>query len=267
MLKSGRVLKVFYPTLLHITCLAHGLYRVCESLREMFPEVNDLVSTVKRIFVRAPSHTIIWKVVCPEVPLPPEPVLIRWGTWIDAALFYAKNFEKVKNVVSQLLPEDAVADWKVSKIAQEPLPCLKRGLYCRKLAFLPAVLTCLEEAGLPLGRTFAILDKAKSNLDSIAGQKGLLLQNKFNSVLERNPDVLLLRSIVGCLKAEEGYIPEGFGPGDVANLKFCPTANVDVERTFSVYKTVLTVRRHRLVEKNVVQIMVTHCFYSRAADC
>ena len=54
---------------------------------------------------------------------------------------------------------------------------------------------------------------------------------------------LVLRSIVGCLKGEEGSFPEGFGPGDVANFKFCPTANVDVERTL-VYKTVLTDRCH-----------------------
>ena len=77
MLKSGRELKVFYPTLLHITCLAHGLHHVCKSVHEMFPEVNDLVSTVKRIFVKAPSRIIIWKEVCPEVSLPPEPVLTR----------------------------------------------------------------------------------------------------------------------------------------------------------------------------------------------
>ena len=95
------------------------------------------------------------------------------------------------------------------------------------LAFLSAVLTCLEEAGLPLERAFAILGEAKSNLDSIAGQKGLLLPNVFNSVLERNPDVLVLCSIVGFLKGEEGSLHEGFGPGDVTNLKFCPTANVD----------------------------------------
>ena len=83
-------------------------------------------------------------------------------------------------------------------------------------------------------------------------------------MLERNPDVLVLRSIVGCLKGEEGSLPEGFGHGGIANFKFCPTANV--ERTFSVNKTVLTNRRHCLTEENVVKIMVTHCFYSRAAD-
>ena len=114
----------------------------------------------------------------------------------------------------------------MSEIAQEPLPCLRLGLHCRKLGFPSCCSNYLEEAGLPLERAFTILDEAKSNLDSIAGQKGLLLQNNFNSVLERNPDVLVLRSIVGCLEGEEGSLPEAFGPGDVANFKFYPTANI-----------------------------------------
>ena len=44
------------------------------------------------------------------------------------------------------------------------------------------------------------------------------------------------------------------------------SANVDMERTFSVYKTVLTDRSHCLTEENVVKIMVTHCFYSGAVS-
>ena len=233
-LKSGREQKVFYPTLLHITCLAHGLHRVCESVREMFPEVNDLVSTVKGVFVKVPSRIIIWKEVCPEVPLPPEPMLTRWGTWIDAALFYAKKIEKVKTVASQLSPEDAAAIGKCQKLLKNHRLASDLVFIAGNLAFLPAVLTRLEEAGLPLERAVAIFDEAKSNFDSIAGQKGLLSQSKFKSVLERNSDVLVLRSIVGCLKGEEGSLslPEGFGPGVVPNFKFCPTANVDVERIF-----------------------------------
>ena len=62
--------------------------------------------------------------------------------------------------------------------------------------------------GLPLEIAFVILDEVKSNLDSIAGQEGLLLQNKFNSVLERNPNALVLRSIVGCLKVRKAPSPK-----------------------------------------------------------
>ncbi|GBP31961.1 hypothetical protein EVAR_18500_1 [Eumeta japonica] len=34
MVKAGQALKVFYPKLLHITCLAHGLHRVAEEIRK-----------------------------------------------------------------------------------------------------------------------------------------------------------------------------------------------------------------------------------------
>jgi len=33
------------------------------------------------------------------MPLPPEPVITRWGTWLNAAMFYADHFETFKNVV------------------------------------------------------------------------------------------------------------------------------------------------------------------------
>ena len=159
-------------------------------------------------------------------------MLTRLGTSIDAALFYAKHFEKFKNVVSQLLAEDAAVIGKCQKLLTNHRLVSGLAFIAGSLAFLPAVLTRHEEAGLPLERAFAIPGEAKSNLDSIAGQKGLLLPNKVNSVLERNPDVLVLRSIVGCLKGEKGSLPEGFGPGDVTNFKFCPTANVDVGQPF-----------------------------------
>jgi len=36
MVKSGHVLKVFYPKLIHITCMAHGLHRLSEAIRDKF---------------------------------------------------------------------------------------------------------------------------------------------------------------------------------------------------------------------------------------
>jgi hypothetical protein len=35
----------------------------------------------------------------PNVPLPPEPVVTRWGTWLDAAIFQANHYSHIKNIV------------------------------------------------------------------------------------------------------------------------------------------------------------------------
>ncbi len=34
---------------------------VSEQMRDVFPEVNDLVSTVKIFFLKEPSHVQVWK--------------------------------------------------------------------------------------------------------------------------------------------------------------------------------------------------------------
>jgi len=49
MVKSGKALKVFYPKLIHVTCMAHGLYRVAEAIREKYQNVDRLISNTKNI--------------------------------------------------------------------------------------------------------------------------------------------------------------------------------------------------------------------------
>lgn len=43
-------LKVLYPKMIHVTCLAHGIHRVADFIRGQFKDVNDLISNVKKIF-------------------------------------------------------------------------------------------------------------------------------------------------------------------------------------------------------------------------
>ncbi len=77
MLRCGKLLKAFFPFLLHITCLAHGLHRVAEKVREKFPDVNRLIVTGKKVFLKAPSRREAFTAGCPNLSLPPEPVVTR----------------------------------------------------------------------------------------------------------------------------------------------------------------------------------------------
>ena len=45
MLKAAKALQVFYPNLIHVTCLAHGLHRIAEKICAQFPAVNDLIAS------------------------------------------------------------------------------------------------------------------------------------------------------------------------------------------------------------------------------
>lgn len=101
-------LAVLYPKMLHVTCLAHGLHRVCEVIRATFPNVNSLISSVKKVFRKAPHRKQAYHEASGgNIPLPPSPIITRWGTWLEAAIFYANNFELIDSVVFSLDPEEA----------------------------------------------------------------------------------------------------------------------------------------------------------------
>jgi hypothetical protein len=70
--------------------------------------VDALVSRTKKVFIKALAHKMLFKSMAPGVPLSPEPVITRWGTWIDAAIYYCDHFQVLKNVDS-MKTEDARA--------------------------------------------------------------------------------------------------------------------------------------------------------------
>lgn len=52
MVCAMKALKVLYPKMIHVTCLAHGLHRVAEFIRSQMKDVNNLISSVKKIFLK-----------------------------------------------------------------------------------------------------------------------------------------------------------------------------------------------------------------------
>lgn len=98
----GRLLKELYPNLIHVTCLAHALHNVCESIREEFDILNDFVGKAKLFFLKNPTRIQLFRDMVPGVPLPPSPCVTRWGTWIDAIGYYNEHFEEVARVSRQL---------------------------------------------------------------------------------------------------------------------------------------------------------------------
>lgn len=101
MVKCGQALIALYSKMIHVTCAAHGLHRVAEEVQSQYESVDQLNSNIKKIFRKAPSHLLFFKTEVPNLPLPPEPVLTRWGTWINAAIYYCENFEIIFNIVNK----------------------------------------------------------------------------------------------------------------------------------------------------------------------
>jgi hypothetical protein len=84
-LKATTALKLFYQNLIHFTCVA-------EEVRSNFPDVNKLISSTEKVFVKAPQRVQCHRNQLPDVALLPEMVLTRWCTWIQAVNFYNEHF-------------------------------------------------------------------------------------------------------------------------------------------------------------------------------
>jgi hypothetical protein len=60
-IKAAEGLSVSCPKLIHVTCVAHALHRVCETIPVLYPNVDKLVANEKKIFVKSPARTELFK--------------------------------------------------------------------------------------------------------------------------------------------------------------------------------------------------------------
>jgi len=74
--------------MIHVTCLAHGLSRVAETVRVKYSDIDRLIANGKKVFRKCPSRIQAFRAIAPMIPLPPRPVLTRWGKFNFNFLFY-----------------------------------------------------------------------------------------------------------------------------------------------------------------------------------
>ena len=51
---------------------------------------------------KSPKRIQLFKEIAQDIQLPPRPTIVRWGTWLSAAIYYSKNFELIRYVLRQL---------------------------------------------------------------------------------------------------------------------------------------------------------------------
>lgn len=238
MLSAFRMIKLMFPNLNHITCIAHALHRVCESVRSKYATANRFVSEMKKVLLKSPFRTQLYRETT-DLPLPPDPVVTRWGTWVNAAVFYAENFNAIKEFLYRLDAEDAQAIDAAQKLSQDET-VRQQLLEVYDLKNVVHAIKKLEAQGITVQEQWNILQEVQSQLPGFA-------KAKLEASLAKNPDIL--------------KIVENFKT--VENLEFCikakyaPLTSVDVERSFSVCKNTLSTNRESFTFCNLEMINVT----------
>ncbi|KAL4120565.1 hypothetical protein QTP88_013235 [Uroleucon formosanum] len=262
MVKSGKSLQVLYSKMVHITCLAHGLHRVAEQIRIHFPEINSLISNIKKVFLKAPYRINLFKNLAPGIPLPPEPIITRWGTWLNAVYYYCEHFLHIKNVILQLDPDD-VLDIKNAKQLVENTEIEENLIYIKSnFVFLATEITRLETSGMLLSESVCCIEKVKQQIKQALGKTGETVTKKLDNVLNKNSGFKILTIISNILKGEKisrEELPEDLTCDDLIYYKFAPITSVDVERSFSKYKHILSDRRRRFLFENLIKVLIVQC--------
>jgi len=178
MIKSVKSIKTLYSKMIHTTCLAHGLHRVAETVCILNPEVDKIIASVKKIFIQAPSRVQIFKDISPLLTLPPELVLTRWGTWIQAALYYCEHFEIIKLIVNSLNKDDAISIKTAQKYIEKQHIQIQLVFIKSNFSFLPNAIKSLEKQNMTLASSISIVRDAEMKLTQIGGAQGKTVKTK-----------------------------------------------------------------------------------------
>jgi hypothetical protein len=57
----------------------HGFHLIAEKIRENYYNVDKIIANVKKVFLKVPYRVAIFKDKAPNIPLPPDPIITRWG--------------------------------------------------------------------------------------------------------------------------------------------------------------------------------------------
>ncbi|XP_016656871.2 uncharacterized protein LOC107882682 [Acyrthosiphon pisum] len=263
MVKAGTALQVFYSKMLHVTYAAHGLHRVAEQVRSHFSTVDKLIASVKQVFKKAPSRLQLFKNELPGVKLPQEPVITRWGTWLNAATYYCENIQAVRHIIGLLDQEDAISIQKAKKCLDNPN--LENNLAYIKSNFsiLSVTIDKLQAKNMSLATSLNIIENIEETLKTLNGEHGKHIYFKLKNVLEKNSGLSKLKHISNILDGEENTnIGELLGEltcSDIVYFKYAPIVSVDVERSFSTYKTLLADNRRKFKFDNLAKHLIIQC--------
>lgn len=266
MVKAGSVLKKLFTKMIHTTCSADALHRIAEEVRGQFNTVDELISNMKTIFRKAPYRVALFKSIAQGIRLPPEPILTRWGTWLEAAIFYCENFQIISSVINALDENDADSIKKVKLCLLKP--GLENNLAYIKSNFqvLTMAIVKLQTKNLPLADSLTVIQEVKSKFQSLKGTQGKAVILKLQKVFEKNEGLKMLEKISNILEGEDeisdmSQFPDDYSCNDFVYFKYAPTTSVDVERSFSSYKTLLSdnrraftfenLRKHLIIQLNV----------------
>lgn len=220
-LKVGKMLKIIYPDMKHVTCLCHGLHNFAELIRNRCPTINKFISKFKKLLKNNSKNKKLFKNIT-KISLPPFPIMTRWGTWLDCALWFYNN----SSLVTLFLDEHVAINLK----KQFDKPSFDREYReIQEFLRLPRIIKSLESSNLSVYQHLDLLNEARNLIQDSA------IKDQFDHIFDTNPDLQFFKSFSGIKSNEKYYM-------------YAPLTSCWVERSFSAMKQILSDNRNLSVD-------------------
>jgi hypothetical protein len=236
--KAGKMLKLLFPKLKHVTCLCHMLHRLCETIRQNCTKLDSFMADFKRIFIKNKNNQEEF-IKNTQIKLPKFPVLTRWGTWIECASYIFKNYAILLNFFNS----NPTIYCQLS-IVFENETLINQLRFVNNCQFITEAINKLENEAIRTEEQVKILLKVISKVHE---DNDVVLVKKMSALIKKNPDLnfFLTYNAVTCGIEEKLF-------------EYVPLVSASAERSFSLLKILFTERRTNLTPDNLEKLLILY---------
>lgn len=262
MIDAFNSFKYLYPNMIHMTCMAHGIHRVCEFIRKKFPLLNTFISSMKKVFRQSAAHRNIFKELTDGLPLPPQTIVTRWGSWLTAVHYYSENFEAIENVLNEIDSDDsesvATAKSLLENVSKKNQLKAEIIYVNTNFYFLCESIKELEFQANSIDKNIEIVERCVEKLNILNDET---YSEKMRNVLEKNrsyPTIKKIKEIISNREVVPAELSK-YKLSQISAYQYIPFTSSDVERNFSRYKNVLRSNRRSFDFENLKKLLVVQC--------
>ncbi|KAJ4451898.1 hypothetical protein ANN_03376 [Periplaneta americana] len=179
-------------------------------------------------------RVLLFQIIAPGIPLPPQPILTRRRTWLDVVNYYAEHYGKIMEIIDALDSTDSSAVAAVKSLPSEQL--LEDVLFIdSNFKIVSKSITLLESSELQLSEALNIMDTVSQtviqNNNSLISEK---VKCKLRNIIAKYSAYSQLRIINGVLSDHDKTSEVGaLKSSDFPFFKYVRITSCDVQRTFS----------------------------------
>ena len=221
MIKAGKNLKNFYENMSHVTCFSHLLHNCAMEIKSHFKDIDFLIASIKTATVKNHSRRSMFS----EIGSPPNPVVTRWGSWLESCAYYAEHLPKVIEIVNNFEDDGLISQRAKEAVAQ---PSLTASLV--SVSQYKKIVTMIKNFE---SNSYTLL-AAYTDMKNLRFQNDLCrIEDYISQRIEKNEAKIICE-----------MTDAKFSPAEYALLQNAQPTSADVERSFSLSKNILKENRN-----------------------